>query len=163
MTQPAHLTSSTIPLTIRQADWHTSEDQKQLQHIRQVVFLEEQNIPKADEWDGKDEQDTTQHYLAFAPKNKAAIACIRVLRVNTENTSYWKIGRVAVLPAYRGKRIAQHFIATIIDIAKEQGVKQLTLESQTYITSLYEKLGFEVCSEPFIDAGIEHVKMRQHI
>ena len=42
------------------ADWETY--QKELRKIREVVFIKEQSVPKAEEWDGHDEE--SWHFLA---------------------------------------------------------------------------------------------------
>jgi len=85
----------------------------QLQHdaklIRSMVFIEEQNISEADEWD---EQDAISlHFVVYAQDQ--AIATARLL----ENNS---IGRVAVLQQYRGEGIGKLLMQHIIQVAKQQ-------------------------------------------
>lgn len=36
----------------------------------------------------------------------------------------------------------------------------LEIEAQVYVRTLYEKVGFKQVSEPFLEDGIEHIKMR---
>ena len=43
------------------------------------------------------------------------------------------------------------------------GAKHLYLESQTYAISFYERLGFKVCSDEFLEDGIPHVKMERDV
>lgn len=149
--------SKSIPLAIRYASWANTHDQAALQSIRRQVFIEEQAISLEDEWDGKDHLQSTHHFLAFVTPGDKAIACARVLCSDKK----WKIGRVAVLERARGKAVAQSLLQFIIDQATLNHITTLELESQCYIVSLYEKLGFEVCSSPFMDAGIEHVRMQR--
>ncbi len=129
--------------------------QQALKNIRQIVFIDEQHVSPEDEWDNMD--DKAQHYLLYI--NNEVVACARLLLADTTG----KIGRVAVLKAYRNQGIALQLMRYIINDARKQGIKLLTLDAQTYIISLYEKLGFNVCSEEFSDAGIPHKSMQLQI
>lgn len=43
--------------------------------------------------------------------------------------------------------------------ARRLGAGEVSLHSQSYVQSLYAKLGYEVAGEPFVEAGIDHVLM----
>lgn len=129
--------------------------QHALKNIRQVVFINEQGVPPEDEWDDMD--DKALHYLLYI--NNEAISCARMLLSGEDG----KIGRVAVLKTHRHKGMAYKLMSFIINDAKQQGLKQLKLDAQNYIIPFYEKLGFIVCSEEFIDAGILHKSMQLQI
>ena len=52
---------------------------------------------------------------------------------------------VAVLPSYRGQRVAEEMLALVDDIARERGACKLTLEvlaGNTSAVRLYERVGF---------------------
>ena len=124
----------------------------QLQHdaklIRSMVFIEEQNISEADEWD---EQDAISlHFVIYAQDQ--AIATARLL----ENNS---IGRVAVLQQYRGEGIGKLLMQQIIQVAKQQNRAFLQLSAQGYATRFYENLGFQVQGEEYLDCEIPHIDM----
>lgn len=46
-------------------------------------------------------------------------------------------------------------------IRKRLSGKELRLHSQDHAVGFYEKFGFTVCSEPFLEEGIVHVEMRK--
>jgi predicted GNAT family N-acyltransferase len=124
----------------------------QLQHdaklIRSMVFIEEQNISEADEWD---EQDAISlHFVVYAQDQ--AIATARLL----ENNS---IGRVAVLQQYRGEGIGKLLMQQIIQVAKQQNRAFLQLSAQVYAIRFYENLGFQVQGEEYLDCEIPHIDM----
>lgn len=51
-----------------------------------------------------------------------------------------------------------------IDIAKKyMKAKIIYIEAQTYATGFYERKGFKVCSEEFLEDGIPHVQMELKI
>ncbi|WP_353323221.1 GNAT family N-acetyltransferase [Apilactobacillus kunkeei] len=37
---------------------------------------------------------------------------------------------------------------------------RIEIDAQAYVVGYYEKSGFKVTSEPFIEAGINHIKMQ---
>ena len=124
----------------------------QLQHdaklIRSMVFIEEQHISEADEWD---EQDSISlHFVVYAQDQ--AIATARLL----ENNS---IGRVAVLQQYRGEGIGKLLMQHIIQVAKQQNRAFLQLSAQVYAIRFYENLGFQVQGEEYLDCEIPHIDM----
>ena len=67
------------------------------------------------------------------------------------------LGRL--LTRKRGIGLGRHLIETSMQIARDMHAKVVRLEAQKHAIGLYEKFGFKVISEPFDDAGIEHVEM----
>jgi predicted GNAT family N-acyltransferase len=47
--------------------------------------------------------------------------------------------------------------------AKKQGIKQLKLNAQTHAIPFYSKLGYEIVSDEFYEAGIPHQSMSKTI
>ena len=43
--------------------------------------------------------------------------------------------------------------------AEDRGLTQQMLSAQVHATAFYERLGFEVVSDEFLEAGIPHVDM----
>ncbi|MBR8828637.1 MAG: GNAT family N-acetyltransferase [Gomphosphaeria aponina SAG 52.96 = DSM 107014] len=129
-----------------------SEYFTQINSIRIAVFQEEQGVPAALEFDGKDA--TAQHLLAYLNGKPVGTSRIRKLDENVV-----KIERLAVIPTARGKGIANQLMATALELISSQNYSQVMIHSQEYIKRLYEKLGFEQVGNPFEEAGIPHVKM----
>jgi len=116
--------------------------------IRTQVFICEQGITEADEWD--DQDLISQHFVIY--DQDQPIATARLL----ENNS---VGRVAVLKAYRGQGLGQMIMLEIISYAQKQGLSVLTLSSQVHAISFYEKLGFTVQGNSYDECGIPHIEM----
>ena len=71
-----------------------------------------------------------------------------------------QIGRVVT--AIRGVGLGRKILQEGIDYAiREMGAEQLYIEAQVYAKEFYEKEGFTVTSEPFLEDGIPHVQMRR--
>lgn len=133
---------------IIEANW--AEHKLQLMHIRTQVFMLEQQVSADLEWDGLD--DTARHLLALNDAG-LAIGCARLLRDGS-------IGRMAVLKEWRGCGVGSRLLGVAIKLHQQQGVDAITLSAQTHAITFYEKAGFVISSEPYLDANILHVDMR---
>jgi len=119
--------------------------------IRKTVFVEEQGIPVKDEMD--DHDAFSWHIILYADSVPAGSG-----RIYIEN-SIAKLGRVAVLKHERGKGYATVICKALIEVAKREKAACVTLNSQSYVASLYDKLGFVRCGAEFLEEGIPHIKM----
>ena len=132
---------------------HTLDSQHPLwpacRMVRQRVFIDEQKVPVELEWDNADE--TAIHLLASL--DDQLVACARVL-------SDGHIGRMAVLPEWRGQGVGMALLLQAIQICRELEITHARLSAQTHATGFYQKAGFEICSQPYIDAGLLHVDMQ---
>ena len=131
---------------IKQGCWEQLQQDAKL--IRTQVFICEQCITEADEWD--DQDLISQHFVIY--DQDQPIATARLL----ENNS---VGRVDVLKAYRGQGLGQMIMLEIIGYAQKQRRSVLTLSSQVHAISFYEKLGFTVQGNSYDECGIPHIEM----
>ena len=128
-----------------------SELQGQLKVVREEVFIKEQHVPLYIEWDEYDE--TAIHLLAVDTQGQA-VGCARIL------VDQAKIGRMGVLKTWRGHGLGCALLEKAIEICKSHHINRISLSSQTHAIKFYEKAGFMVVSEPYIDANIWHVDMQ---
>ncbi len=120
--------------------------------LREQVFCGEQGVPRAEELDGLD--DGALHLVAVASGGEV-IGTLRVLLAGDSA----KIGRVAVRRDWRRRGIASQMLALAIAEARARGCVRARLAAQVEALALYEQAGFAVESDPFEEAGIEHVWM----
>jgi len=120
--------------------------------LRRVVFIEEQGVPVSEE---VDEYDTTAvHLLAFDGEDPVGTA--RIVRLGTVG----KIGRVCVLQSHRGTGLGKALILAALDHLRDQDqVETARLGAQTHALGFYQKLGFGVVGDEYMDAGIPHFDM----
>ncbi|HZJ95416.1 MAG TPA: GNAT family N-acetyltransferase [Thiopseudomonas sp.] len=133
-------------ITIRIADWH--RDNADLRRIRNSVFIQEQGVSPEQEWDSDDASAT--HFLAF--EGDFAIGTARLLADGC-------IGRVSVLKDWRGLHIGEKLLLAAIEEAERLGLTEQTLTAQVHAAGFYERLGFKVVSDEFLEAGIPHIDM----
>ncbi|MCB1735025.1 MAG: GNAT family N-acetyltransferase [Gammaproteobacteria bacterium] len=137
---------STEPVAIAVTRW--SDSAAELAEIRRRVFIDEQGVPEAMEWDGLDDQAV--HVLAT--HQGRPVACGRLLADG-------HIGRMAVLPAWRGRGIGRAMLDTLLQVARQTQASRVFLNAQTSAVGFYEKAGFQCEGDEFMDAGIPHCQM----
>ena len=124
--------------------------------LRRAVFIEEQNVPEAEEWDGQDAD--ALHVLAFADGQPVGTA--RVLLLGDTG----KIGRVCVLSQARGTGLGAALILAALDMLRNRpGITRAKLGAQTHAIGFYEKLGFTAFGPIYDDAGIPHRDMSRDL
>ena len=129
--------------------------------IRETVFVAEQNVSPDEERDAYDE--TAMHWLVWMADTETPVATARMIpyQEGCQMRPVAKIGRVAVLEAYRGKGLGQVLMDVVIAAAIDEGYAQIILDAQTRVLSFYERLGFASEGEEFLDANIPHYRMRK--
>lgn len=121
--------------------------------IRREVFIVEQNVPEAEEWDGRD--GAAIHLLARDDSGRA----VGTARILVEGAT-GKIGRVAVLKSARGTGTGAALIrAALEELRALPGITRAKLGAQTHAIGFYEKLGFAAYGPEYDDAGIPHRDM----
>ncbi len=133
-------------LIIRSVDW--SEAAARCLTIRRRVFIEEQQIPETIEIDGRD--PNCLHILAS--RGPVDVGTARLLPDA-------HVGRVAVLPDYRGQGIGAAIMRAVAEAARTRGDSALHLASQASAVPFYLALGFEPEGPRFMEAGIPHQNM----
>lgn len=135
-------------LQIRPADWHSERDV--LLSVREYVFVKEQGVPLEMEVDEYD--PLCLHLLAYVGDRPIGTG-----RLCPDG----HIGRLAVLPSYRKQGIGRALLDNLILMAKQQDLVQVTLNAQDQAIPFYEKAGFVIDSDTFLDAGIPHRSMHR--
>jgi predicted GNAT family N-acyltransferase len=119
--------------------------------VREAVFVREQGVPLAMEYDADDSR--SQHVLARGPDGQA-IGTGRLLPDG-------HIGRLAVLPAWRGQGVGQALFCHLLEAARQAGQDNLVLNAQTGAADFYRRFGFIGEGGEFLEAGLPHLTMRR--
>ena len=137
--------------SVRRANWRGDGDA--LRNVRRTVFVIEQHVPEALEWDDADAQSL--HALAL-DGNGHAIGCGRLLADG-------HIGRVAVLSPWRGRGVGAALLALLTDAARSNGHRRAILNAQVDAIPFYARYGFVVTGDEFEEAGIAHRVMEKSL
>ena len=121
--------------------------------VRTEVFVVEQRIPIAQEWDEADH--TALHAVAYNCLGQP-IATGRLLE-STEGIS--KLGRMAVKHMLRGSQIGRDVLNALLHSAQGRGDVEIVLHAQRSAQSFYQREGFTPRGEPFDEVDIPHIEM----
>lgn len=124
--------------------------------IRQEVFVEGQGVPITIEID--DNEAKCLHLVYY--KDKEPLATCRLLPLDAKTVI---LQRMAVRAAYQGQQLGKQLLLKALAIAKDKGFTEMTLHSQQHAQDFYAKFGFEPYGQPFDEAGIPHITMRQSL
>ncbi|MBS0496690.1 MAG: GNAT family N-acetyltransferase [Gammaproteobacteria bacterium] len=128
---------------------HWGEAEPALRAIRTAVFIHEQHVPEAMEWD---EFDAISVHLLAHDTAGQPVGTARLLPDG-------HIGRMAVLKEWRGQGIGSAMLRKLLQELTQRHQRKALLNAQTSAVPFYEKFGFRVLGEEFMEAGIPHVKM----
>jgi len=122
----------------------------QIRSLREDVFCKEQGVSQDLEFDGLD--SAAIHSIVF--DGGIVIGTGRML-------SDGHIGRIAVKKQYRGKGIGKMIMQSLIDEAINMQFPEVWLSSQYHAKGFYEKLGFIEIGDIYLEANIDHIKMKK--
>lgn len=121
--------------------------------VRKIVFVHEQNVSEEEEIDQHESE--ADHFVLYVEGKPVGAGRFR------EVDGYGKVERICVLKENRKDGSGKAIMHKIEQFAQEKGIKVLKLNAQTHAIPFYSKLGYEVVSEEFLDAGIPHRTMKK--
>lgn len=126
--------------------------------VRRRVFVEEQGFENE-----FDEIDDIATHITMYNSDGELVGCARTFPESPDAPN-WVLGRVSVLPEFRGQGCATEIICAAEDIARELGAEVMRLHAQSYVVELYSKLGYMVVSNvDYADGGHPHVWMEKRL
>ncbi|HEX9389779.1 MAG TPA: GNAT family N-acetyltransferase [Usitatibacteraceae bacterium] len=130
-----------------------------LSQVRFTVFVREQGVPPEFELDDLDADAARCLHVAATDDGGTVIATARLIL----DHPIPRIGRMAVLKAWRGHGVGAAMLEALCAEAKQRGFKEVMLHSQTHATPFYFKLGFLSHGSEFVEAAIPHLEMRRKL
>ena len=120
--------------------------------LRVDVFVVEQRCAYR-ELDGRDLEPDTR-LLWVADYAGAVLATLRIVR----DAGVAQIGRVATATSARSGGLAARLMGRALELTDRAG-DDVVLDAQSRLRAWYERFGFEVSGEPFVEDGIPHIPM----
>lgn len=124
--------------------------------VRRAVFIDEQGVPEAEEWDSDDAQALHAVLLNLAG---LPLATGRLITHNLP-PGQARIGRMAVLRSMRGAGAGASILGALLQAARDKGCRSVTVHAQTAARRFYEGFGFQSEGNVFDEVGIPHLPMR---
>ena len=128
----------------------TTTELYEILKARAEIFVVEQNCVYQD----LDDKDYESLHVFYEEDGKT----VAYLRAFYRNGSVVQIGRVLTL--HHGTGLGGKLLKEgIAQIKEKMNPSQLYIEAQCYAVGYYEREGFRVCSDEFLEDGIPHVQM----
>ncbi|GAA0358963.1 GNAT family N-acetyltransferase [Bacillus horti] len=124
-------------------------------HIREVVFVDEQNTPLEEEFDERD--DEAEHILVLYEGKPVGTGRLRMVE------GVAKLERICVLATHRKYGLGKVIVETLEHIGLDKGATSAKLHGQTQAEAFYIKLGYQTASDVFMEDGIPHVLMTKNL
>lgn len=141
-------------LKVKAFDELTSEELYEILKSRAEVFMLEQNI-KCQDMDDVDYKSIH----CFFQEEKRVTAYLRAYYKN-DDTEIVHIGRV--LSLRHGIGLGRELMTESIKAIKDRTqCHKICMDAQKHAVGFYEKLGFQVVSDEFLEEGIVHVAMER--
>jgi predicted GNAT family N-acyltransferase len=128
----------------------------QAMNLRVRVFVEEQGVSPEEELDEHD-RDATQ--LVALDESGIVATC----RLRSSEPGVCKLERMAVEPRLRKLGVGGRLLAGAEEEARAAGATSMVLNAQIRAREFYASHGYEAEGDTFMEADIEHIRMRKRL
>ncbi len=131
--------------------------------IREVVFIEEQQVPETVERDAEDAK--AYHVLAMQGGHAVGTGRLVMLPSPPEGESgVWaQVGRMAVLQSNRKGGIGSLLMNALEEEARRRRVHGILLHAQLAAMDFYKRHGYQPHGAVFEEAGMPHLLMKKKL
>ncbi|MFO1184512.1 MAG: GNAT family N-acetyltransferase [Bauldia sp.] len=132
---------------------HTLEEMMKVFSIRSAVYMEEQNCPYEEEFDGNDFSGT--HLLGSIDGEPAG--CLRIRYFG----DFAKIERVAVLGRFRHRGLGRKLVVAAVELCRAKGYRRIYAHARRSLLSFWQRLEFAPLPDaaPFAFSDFEYVEI----
>jgi predicted GNAT family N-acyltransferase len=139
-------------VTVRPA--HDADEINAAMELRVRVFVDEQGVDPGEELDQLDEQS-----LQIVGLDETGV--IATCRLRDLGGGEWKLERMVVDRRLRGLGVGARLLAGAEREVQERGAGEMVLNAQRQAESFYAAHGYVAEGETFMEAEIEHIRMRK--
>ena len=140
-------------VTLQSGSWNDLG--RDAERLRLAVFVREQGVPREIEIDEFD--PVARHVVLFNGLSQP----VATGRLVSDAPGVARIGRMAVDRSVRGGRWGRMVLDSLVASARDRGDKEIVLHAQRHAEKFYLRAGFTPVGEPYEEAGIPHITMRQ--
>lgn len=144
--------------TVKSVEW-TAPEADEARRIRLEVFVGEQGVPAELELDST---DPTAHHVIACDREGRVCGTARMFPA-ADDPGCARIGRMAVVRGARGTGCGSALLQALIEEARRQGYRRITLSAQTHAAPFYARHGFVAEGDVYEEAGIPHQKMEMDL
>lgn len=141
-----------MEFVIKQFNELTLDELYKILKVRTSIFVVEQNCP----YQELDDLDQSSYHIYLEEDNQI----IAYARVISKDNPFHEVSIGRVLVTKRRHGYGTKVVQKAIEVATEKYyAEKIVIEAQTYVKKMYENVGFKQISMPFLEDGIEHIKM----
>ena len=146
-----------MTLTIREIK--NPDDLIKIFKLRIEVFTFEQNCPIEEEFDRYDNLISESNQFIVEKNGE----CIGTARITYYSKDKIKIERVCIKKDKRELKVGSKLMNSMHDKLINDDVKIVEISAQISAINFYKKLGYIEEGSKYIEAGIEHIKMKKKL
>jgi ribosomal protein S18 acetylase RimI-like enzyme len=105
------------------------------------------------------DEENQLHFGLFGPGNHLVACVVAVVLSPTEA----RIRQMAVSPPHQRRGLGQRILRELESNLEARGFKTLVMNARTSAVGFYEKLGYTIAGEEFVDVTIPHVTMTKTV
>jgi len=133
---------------------HGSKEYRQMVQLRIDVLRKPLGLSFTDDELAKEKS----HILIGAFEEEKMLGCCMLIKLEDGSV---RLRQMAVLNNLQGKGIGRALTQFAENIARDIGYKKITMHARKPVTGFFEKLGYRVSSDEFLEITIPHFEMEK--
>lgn len=136
--------------------YHGTKEYDQMVKLRYEIMRKPQGLSFSDDELEKEKDDI----LIGAFDDDAIIGCCMLTKIDNNCT---RLRQMAVQKNKQGKGIGESMMAFAENIARDRGYKRMMMHARDTAIGFYEKYGYRVKGDEFIEVNIKHHVMQKEL
>lgn len=133
---------------------HGSKEYRQMVQLRIDILRKPLGLSFTEE----ELESEKEHILIGAFEEEKMLGCCMLIRLEDGTV---RLRQMAVLNNLQGKGIGRALTQFAENIARDIGYKKITMHARKPVTGFFEKLGYRVSSDEFLEITIPHYEMEK--
>lgn len=144
-------------MILKNIDFDTVEYKKMV-HLRTIILRKPLGLTLTQMELELDKEDFLMG--CFDDSCSELLACCVLTKVDEDII---KLRQMAVAEKYQGKGIGKELILFAEKFAKKKGFKQMVMNARKVAIGFYQKLGYTLIGNEFVEVNIPHYKMEKYL
>jgi predicted GNAT family N-acyltransferase len=142
-------------MALKQID-HGSKEYHEMLRLRRDILRKPLGLDLTDEDLEKDKHDI----LIGAFEEDKLLGCCQLTKIDEETL---RLRQMAVPKEMQGKGIGRVMIQFAENLARDLRYKKMIMHARSNVTGFYEKQGYRICSDEFLEVTIPHYVMEKRL
>lgn len=141
--------------TVESIDWSMQRERDACRAVHEEASGVEQKVLRKDE---EEDLDASSHHVLARDLTGRPIGTGRL--TPPQHGELPRIGRLAVLEAWRGRHVDEGLMLALMNRARALGYSALEIHAQSQAIPFYTRFGFATYGEEFFESSSAHIRMR---